>query len=363
MTTRHAIVAIIIGALLIAVGWSAYQSTRGGVVAASFVGASVSAPSSARPIAVETVVLGPGQMAVSVEGVGTVLAKDAVEITSQTSSLVTHIEFSDGDRVRKGDVLARLDGEEAAAALAEAEAELAVARSQYTRSRELASSHALAQADFERLEANVRAQEARVAAARARVAHTVLRAPFSGRVGLRRVSVGSLVAPGAVITTLDDVSSVKLDFSVPEAIYPLLLPGVVVTGTTLVYPGAVFEGAILTVDPRIEAATRSVQIRAQFANADGRLAPGMFLTASLRLNVRNVLIAPERALVPEQGRQYVFLIDDGIARRVEVQIGQRAAAMVEIVSGAAPGDRIVVDGAHKLREGLAVAETERSGVS
>lgn len=298
-----------------------------------------------------------------INALGTARANEAVEITSKVSNTVTVVRFADGQRVQKGQVLVELDSAQARADLAAAEAASAESANQVKRSRELAAAKVLSESQFEQLEATMKSNQARVAAAASRVADTVIRAPFAGRVGLRRVSVGSLVNPGTTITTLDDLSVIKVDFSVPENFLAGIRDGLKVTATAAAFPGRDFIGTVTGVDSRIDAITRSVTVRAAVPNADLALKPGMFLNVSLARDEHEALMVPEAALVPEQSRQFLFVIEDGRATRREVRIGGRQPGRVEIVSGLKVGDQVIVEGTQKVREGGEVRVIERSGAS
>ncbi|HEY6643298.1 efflux RND transporter periplasmic adaptor subunit [Povalibacter sp.] len=298
-----------------------------------------------------------------VESTGTVRANEAIEITSQVAALVTAIRFKEGARIARGDVLLELDGAQPRAAMAEAEAALANSRSMYQRSVDLAAAAAVSKAQLQQLEADLLRDEARLAAARARLAETVIRAPFSGQVGLRRISLGAFVSPGTLITTLDDLSEVKVDFAVPEPTLPILRQGLPVVATTPVYPGRVFTGKIDSVDPRIDPNTRAVQVRARFSNANGELTPGMFVAASLVRERQTTIVVPEGAVLPEQSKQYIFIVENDKAVRREVEVGHRVPGRVQILSGLIPGERIVVDGALKLREGMTVSDATPATVA
>jgi membrane fusion protein (multidrug efflux system) len=307
-------------------------------------------------VAVITAVVQKEKLATELNALGTARANEAVEVTSKTSNIVTAVHFSDGQRVRQGQVLVELDSAQARADVAEAEAARADSASQVKRSKELLATRVLSEAQYEQLEATLKANEARLAAARARLADTVIRAPFSGRVGLRRVSVGSLVNPGTVITTLDDISVIKVDFAVPENFIAGLRQGLKVTATAAAFPGREFSGTVTGVDSRVDPVSRSVIVRAEIANPSGELKPGMFLNVRLTRDEHDALMIPEGALVPEQSRQFVFVVEDGQALRREVRIGRREPGRVEIVAGLEPGERVVVEGTQKLREGSLVRE-------
>src|SRR5690554_1650946 len=180
------------------------------------------APAQQAAVAVVTAVAVVEPMGIEIEAIGTAYANESVEITSKASNVIVSIGFEEGSLVRRGDVLVELDSAEAKASLAEAQAALAESASTYERSRELHRSQVISNAQLEQIEAQLNANRARVAAAEARLADTVVRAPFDGRTGFRRGSVGSFVSPGTVITTLDDTSRIKLDFTISETdLYPL----------------------------------------------------------------------------------------------------------------------------------------------
>jgi membrane fusion protein (multidrug efflux system) len=300
-------------------------------------------------------------LAVQIEAVGTARANEAVDITSKAANMVTAIRFVEGQRVKAGAVLVELDGAQARADLAAAEAALKESMSTFKRSRDLYARQALSESQLEQIEATLAANQARVAAAQSRVADTVIRAPFSGRVGLRRVSLGSLISPGTVITTLDDSSVIKLDFDVPESLVAVLGPGQAVAATSIAYPGRVFEGRVTSVDSRVDPVSRSVTVRAAIPNAAGQLKPGMFMAVRLSREPLPALVVPESALVPERGSVYVFIVKDGVAERREVTIGRREPGRVELLAGAEAGQRVVVQGSQKIRDGSPVVEAPASG--
>ncbi|MGI9245240.1 MAG: efflux RND transporter periplasmic adaptor subunit, partial [Steroidobacteraceae bacterium] len=208
------------------------------------------------------------RLSLDLEALGTARANESVDITAKISNRVTALRFAEGQQVRRGEVLVELDGEQARADLAVAEAALSESASQLRRSRELHSTKVLSDQQVEQIESTHAANQARVAAARSRVGDTVIRAPYDGRVGLRRVSLCSLVAPGAVITTLDDTSRIKLDFTVPETALASLEPGLRVVARSVAYPDRRFDGTVASVDSRVEPASRAGMGRALVPNAD-----------------------------------------------------------------------------------------------
>jgi membrane fusion protein, multidrug efflux system len=306
------------------------------------------------PVSVVTVTLKREPFAQQMEAVGTARANEAVDITAKLSNRVTAIRFREGQQVKAGEVLVEFDSEQARATLAEAEAALSDSRSQYKRSRELYATKALSEAQLDQLQATLSANEARVAGARSLLNDTIIRAPFAGRVGLRNISVGSYVSPGTVITTLDDTSVIKLDFSVPEVFLSTLQEGLQISARTSAYPETEFKGQVSSIDSRLDPVSRAVIVRARINNKDGRLKPGMFMTVKLLRSDAPALMLPEEALVPEGNKKFVFAVRDGKAVRTEVQTGRRRPGEVEIVSGLDDGDVVVTEGTQKIRDGVAV---------
>jgi membrane fusion protein (multidrug efflux system) len=311
------------------------------------------------PTLVTTVSVREERVEQNLEALGTARANESVDISSKTSNIVTAVRFRDGERVRQGQVLVQLDDATARADVAAAQATLTESETQYERARELLSTQAVSKSQFDQLEATLKANRARLQAAQARLEDTVIRAPFSGRVGLRRVSVGTLISPGDVITTLDDTSVIKLDFSVPENFVATLREGLAVRATAPAYPGRSFAGKVASIDSRVDINTRSVTVRALLTNEDGALKSGMFLNVALAKDDREAIVIPEEALTPEAEKQFVFVVADGRAQRREVRIGGRRPGSVEIISGLDAGDSVVVEGTQKIRDGSPVSATER----
>lgn len=289
-----------------------------------------------------------------IEALGTARANESIEIRPRIASLVERVAFDEGQRVDAGELLIELENSEIKAGLALAEASLSESRSLYDRSKSLANTQAISASNLEQLLAQVQVNQAQVEAARARLDNTVIRAPFPGRLGLRRVSPGSFVNTDTVITTLDDVSRIKLEFSVPETFLRSVREGLSIEAHSLVYPERIFEGAVTSIDTRLDPVTRAVKVRAIIPNADGALKPGMFMTVNLQRDSGQVLVAPEQSIVPEGTSQYVFVVADGLAEKRIVKLGRRIPGYVVVESGLAEGESVVVQGTHKVRDGSAV---------
>lgn len=317
------------------------------------------AQAGSRPRTATTVVTAEIQLQAmidEIQALGTAGANESIEIQPRIASLIERIAFTEGALVQRGDLLIELENSEIIAGLAVAEASLAESKSIYDRSKSLASSKAISASNLDQLLAQVKVNEAQVEAARARLSNTVIRAPFSGRVGLRRVSPGSFVNTQTIITTLDDVSQIKLDFSVPETFLTAVTKGMKITARSVVFPDRIFEGSVASIDTRLNPVSRAVQVRALIPNDDGALRPGMFMTVDLQRDQGKLLVAPEQSLVPEGTSQYVFVVNDGIVEKRVVEIGRRIPGFVVISRGLSAGDRVITEGTGKVRDGSQIED-------
>lgn len=300
----------------------------------------------------------------SLQALGTVRARESITVTAKVSETVQQVHFDSGDVVAKGAALVTLSGQAQRAALAEALAQAKEADRLYRRQSELAQRQLIAHATLDTQRAARDAAQARAAQIRAQLDDRVIRAPFAGVLGLRRVSPGSLVTPGTAIATLDDVSRVHVDFPVPEAALALVAPGQRVTARSEAYADRTFEGVVRTVDARIDESTRAATVRADFANPDRALRPGMLLRVVLQRPSRQALLVPEIAVVQVGSESFVYRVGaDGRVERVRVEIGTRRDGVAELAHGVAAGERIVIDGTGKLRPGTRVVEAGKQGAT
>lgn len=180
-------------------------------------------------------------------------------------------------------------------------------------------------------------------------------APFSGILGKRQISIGAYVNNSTIITSLDDISIIKVDFKVPEKYLAQLNVGMKVMTQNDAYPEKTFTGKVTHVSARIDAITRSVEVTASFANKSGLLRPGMLLNTALQLSSNQAMMVPEKAVIPQQDKHYVFQIEDGIATKVEVNVAGRHNGWVAIDEGISNGQLIVTEGIIKIRSGSKVS--------
>jgi membrane fusion protein (multidrug efflux system) len=264
-------------------------------------------------------------------------------------------------------VLVELANVEQAADLAEASASLEAEQREFERFRELGARGYAPAARVEEARAAYERAQARVNALRARIAERTIRAPFSGVMGLRTASPGALARPGEPIGTLDDVSSMRVDFDIAEGQLALVKAGAGIAATTVAFPGVEFEGKIETVDSRVNTQTRTLKVRAIMPNKDARLKPGMLLNVAVRANPRQALAAPEIAVVEREVGAFVFSVSerDGrmSAQQIAVETGARRAGLVEIKAGLAEGQAIIVEGVQRVRDGGAVRLEEAGAPS
>jgi membrane fusion protein (multidrug efflux system) len=289
------------------------------------------------------------------EALGTLSADESVTLSTTVTEIVSEINFQDGEQVDEGQLLIRLEDAEEQAQLRASQALREERRNASNRATQLQDRNLAARADVEDSQSRLRQAEADIQAIEAQLANYQIEAPFSGRVGFRNISVGALVTPGMDLVTLDKLDVMKLDFSVPEVFLGRLSPGLMLNATTAAYPDNIFSGEIATIGTRVDPVTRSIDVRAELNNSDGRLRPGMLMEVVVQQHVRDTIVIPEAAIEPSGDRHFVMLIEqsDGTTRlaRREVAIGERRNGEVEILEGLAADELIVVHGLQLARDG------------
>lgn len=290
-----------------------------------------------------------------VEAIGTLEANERADLTLSASDRVTAVYFEDGQRVKAGKTLISLAQREQSALVEGAEAELAQANQELARLEPLAAQGAVSQAELEVAKRNANAAAAQLRAVQSRQRDRVLVAPFDGVLGFRQVSVGSFVRPGDVVATLIDDSVMRLDFAVPSIFLSSLKPGLEIEARSSDLPGMTFKGTVDSINNAIDPVTRSVRVRAMIPNEGGQLKAGMFVAVSLLAQPREALSVAESALQPLGAETFVWVVADGekgpVANRVKIEPGLRQAGRVEVLAGLEPGQRVVTEGALRLREG------------
>lgn len=284
---------------------------------------------------------------------GVARGQRSVNITSNSTELITAVLFRDGQRVAAGAPLVRLQAREEDAGIIEARAQVTQAERNAERYRQLAEKGIAPRMTAEQAETTLETARASLAAAEARLGDRMIRAPFAGTLGLTTVTAGTLINPGAVITTLDDTNTIRVDFPVPERYLGVLRPGLPLTATADAYGGQAFQGHIALIDTRINEATRAVTARAEFPNPGGRIRPGMLMRVAVAQGQRQSPAVPEAAIQYEGQGAFVYRIAKGqrgsTAQRVEVETGAVEGGFVEIVSGLSLGDKVVGGGLNRIQ--------------
>jgi membrane fusion protein (multidrug efflux system) len=290
----------------------------------------------------------------TVEALGTAQANESVTLTAKVTDTIRRVEFEDGQFVEEGAILVQLTNEQEEAQLAEAQANLEDAENSLSRLEDLATKGLAAKSDLDAARSKRAAAQARLNAIAAQLKDRLIRAPFSGVLGFREVSPGTLVQPSTAITTLDDISTIKLDFTVPETYLSEMKPGAAIVAHSASYPDREFEGVVRTVGSRIDPVTRAVPVRAHVPNPDRVLKPGMLLTVDVVTSERTALVVPESAVYQIDDRAYVFRVQGDVAHEQQIVTGAHRFGIVEVKAGLAEGDLVVTEGIIKLRDGSRV---------
>lgn len=288
------------------------------------------------------------------EALGTLRADESVTLSATVTDIVAEVNFRDGQVVEAGELLVRLQDDEQQAQLRVAQALRDERRATVNRLAQLQSRNLAPRADVEDAQARLRQVEAEIQGLEARLRNYRLRAPFDGVVGFRDISVGSLVTPGTELVTLDKTDVMKLDFSVPEVFLALLEPGLPLAARSVAFPDERFEGRVESVGSRVDPVSRSVSVRAELANPELRLRPGMLMEVIVQRSPREAVVVPESVLIPSGDRQHVLVIDEADGNRLErreVQVGERRTGQVEILAGLEAGDLLVAHGVQRVQPG------------
>jgi len=305
------------------------------------------------PLAVSTYAVRPSRFSEVISATGTLRADEGVELQAETSGKVSAINFREGSRVKKGELLLKLNDAPLQASLSRAIQKKELAQAQERRLSTLVAQKLVAQYDYDAIRSEVLVQEAEIALARARIAETEIRAPFDGVVGLRFVSVGAFVNASTRIATLQQTDRLKIDFSVPEKYAALIRPGSPVTFRTA--NGEQHRGDVYAVDPRVDSSTRTVMGRAVSRNERSRLLPGAFASVEIALlELEDAVLIPAQSVIPGLDERSVFVLRNGVAERRSIQTGARNDGTVHVLAGLAFGDVVITSGLVQLKAGQRV---------
>ncbi|MCA3237822.1 MAG: efflux RND transporter periplasmic adaptor subunit [Curvibacter sp.] len=330
-------------------------------------GAGPSGPSGpARPVAVEVAKVQVARLVDDAQAVGSLRSRQGVMLRPEVSGRVTQLNFRDGERVLKGQLLVQFDDQLPQAQIKQSLAELSIAQANHKRNQELLAQNFVSQRSLDESAANLEVAQAKLALARATAERLRIFAPFDAIAGIRSVNVGDYLKDGTDIVNLEDIDAVFVDYRLPERFQGKVKPGLKATVELDALPGRKFEARVQAVDPLIDANGRSIGVRATIPNRDLQLRPGMFARVSTVFGVRErATILPEEAIVPQGGKVFVIKLVPGadqdtlVSQRVEVKLGIRRPGQVEIVEGVKDGETVVIAGQQRLqRDGSPVRVLE-----
>lgn len=295
--------------------------------------------------------------------VGSVAANEMVEIKSETDGTLDEVLFTEGQKVKQGDLLIRLDESKFTASVNEAEANFKLSETTYERSKQLYRDKLVSQQEYDQAAAQYQANKASLELKKRLLKDARIYAPFKGMMSSRQVSPGQVIARNTTLTWLIDLDPVKVELNVPERFVSQLKIGQKIEITVAAYPGRAFLGEVFFVAPFVESATRTALVKARIDNPNAELKPGMFANLNLTLKLKeDAIVIPESSVIASGDRNIVYVLDQDDAAQIRpVKIGIRQAGLVEILSGVKPGERVVAEGIQKIRPGAKVKASGGSG--
>lgn len=316
--------------------------------------APAAAPKPGLPVKAEVVQILKVQDDVS--AVGSLLAEESVIIRPEIDGRIIGLHFQEGQAIAAGAKLVTIDSTEYEAQTAAQRADLKTEEQRLVRTKELFEQKFISKDALDVQVGNVARLKAHVDEAESRTAKTVIRAPFAGILGLRQVSPGAYVKAGTDIVRLENVSSIKVDFRIPENYLSKIRPNQEIAVKLDAYPDEAFTGRVYAVEPVVDERTRTIAMRARIPNKGFKLKPGMFVRVAVTMASRpNAVIVPEEAIWPQGKSSFVYRVVDGKAALTKVEIGNRSPGSVEILKGLAANDMVITDGQIKLKDGAAVS--------
>lgn len=348
--------------------WYQNQPKASAGVEAKAITGSVAAPSSnasagtQRPPTVEVAKVEVIRLIDDTQAVGNLRSRQSVVLRPEISGRITQLNFKDGDRVRKGQLLVQFDDQLPQAQVKQSQAELSIAQANHKRNQDLVAQNFISQRTVDESAANLEVAQAKLALAQVTAARLKILAPFDGMTGIRTVNPGDYLKDGADIVNVEDIEAVFVDFRLPERFLTKIKKGQSAAVDLDALPGRKFVAFVQAIDPLIDANGRSVGIRACIDNRGGTLRPGMFARVNAVFGVREkALVVPEEAIVPQGQKQFVIKVVDGrdkdsqISQRTEVKVGIRRPGKVEILEGLVEGDVVIIAGQQRVqKDGMSV---------
>ena len=280
--------------------------------------------------------------------IATLRADEAITLKSEVAGRVTAIRFTEGQQVKKSQLLIQLDTDLLSAELAQSKANLDLAQSEYARYQSLYKEQQVSAIDYERKKAEVAQSQAAMNLVQAKLRQKEIRAPFTGVIGLRQSSVGDVLQANQALVSLTSFSPLKADIKIPETSSSKINLKQAITFTVDAIPSLVLNGQVAAMESSLDSSSRAVVVRAAIPHGDSRIKAGMTARASLQLLTLNEIVIPEQALVAQRGKFVVFTVKGELATAVPVEVGARQTGKVAIIRGLHEGDVIVVSGQNKL---------------
>lgn len=316
------------------------------------------------PVTVETAEVRATDLESSVKAVGTIIAEASATLRAEVPGQILGIHFKEGQALASGDRLFSIDATVLEAEVNEARANAERSESAFNRAKELYAKQLISGTDYDAARANYDVDVARLRSSQARLSKTVIRAPFDGYAGLRRINIGDYATVGQELVDVVQLDPLRVEFSLPETLLPKVRPKLPIDVSVDAYPGEVFVGTITAVAPQADVQGHNVEVRADLPNADLKLRPGLFVRVNVSLGVKaNAIVIPEQAIWPIGQDKIVYVVVDGKAQQRVVRLGERQPGAVEIVSGLEVGDVIVTAGQMKLYEGANVKSTDATSAA
>jgi len=308
-----------------------------------------------RAITVEMAEVTPSELASSVQAVGTLEAEASATLRAEVPGQILAVHFEEGQPLKKGSPLYSIEATVLEAEVNEARANAERSESALQRAEELVAKRLISGTDYDTARANYNVDVARLRSSQARLSKTVIRAPFDGFVGLRRINIGDYATIGQELVDVVQLDPLRVAFSVPETLLPKVQPGQPVSISVDAYPNETFEGKIIAVAPKAEVQGHSLEVRASLPNRDLKLRPGLFVRIDVSLGIKpEAIVIPEQAIWPLGQNKIVYVVEDGKVMQRIVRIGERKPGAVEITDGLAAGEIIVTAGQMKLFDGARV---------
>ncbi len=289
---------------------------------------------------------------------GTVLANEEVDLKSEVSGRIINIAFKEGSRVTKGDLLVKINDAELQAQLTREKYKLELIKDKEYRQKKLFEKEAISQEEYDDALNQLNVSKAEVDLIKAQIDKSEIRAPFNGIVGLKNVSEGSIITPSTIIASLQNINPIKIDFSIPEKYTGSVKVGDQVN-FKVVGDEEEYKAKVYAIEPKIDPVTRTLKIRAVYSNPSGKILPGSFADVTLVLDkIKNALLVPTQAIVPELKGQKVFLYKSGKVTSQNVDLGIRSDAYVQVTNGLNANDTLITSGILQIRPGAAVSISE-----